>query len=302
MSYGNSNRAFGEKSVKKKKQDFHRHKIKLGEAAENHDLSSLKERTMLGLLHLGEQRFSEELGGYSLENWMKSFNLLLDEFEDQAGRENLSKNYFAKRLEMSSLLARSMSPSSELDSEISKLREDELSLRNSIVSLREKSKADKEAEERKERIKILKDEEARELELLEKAKSAVSQKKKEIQDSSKWLKRVFGGSKPVSSVSLQALQERVRDIQTKIEGIEKKILDQRKKLEFLQSTELADQSGDPDELQAKLEAINLKLQELESKKLEESQLLEQRKQVTTTMREEISRLAVPQEASVRPID
>jgi DNA repair exonuclease SbcCD ATPase subunit len=301
LSYGNSNRAFGEKSVKKKKQDFHKHKIRPAETPNNHDLNLLKDRTMISLVHLGEQRFSEEPGAYSLDNWMKTFNLLLDDFEDQAGPENLSEDYYTKRLEVSSLLAKSMQPSPELDSEISKLREEELGLRNSIVATKEKSKAAKESEERKDRIKSLEAEKDRNLELFEKAKNSVAHKKKEIQDSLKWSRRIFGGSKPMNGISLQTLQERVSELQTRIEGIEKKISEQRKKLEFIESTNSSDLEGASEELQVKLDELNLKLEELDSKKLEESQLLEQRKQATNAMREQISKLSVRQQASVQPI-
>jgi chromosome segregation ATPase len=303
LSFGNNNRTFGQRSVKRKKQEFHRHKIKPSETRESPDFVSLKERTMLSLTHLGEQRFAEEPGGYSFENWMNSLNLLLDEFEEQAGSENLPSDYFAKRLELISSLAESKQPSSELDSEIANLREEELKIQNAISALRTKSKAYRESEGMRERLKILESEKNRNLELLERANNNLAQKKKQIQDSSKLLKRLFGAPKPLDQTSLQTFEDRVSDIESKLEGIEKKVSEQKKRIEFAERAILPDQAiDDPNELQSRSDAINMRLQELEAKKFEESQFLEKRKEVTEILRDVISKFEDHRQvASVQPM-
>ena len=302
MSFGNSNRTFGQRPVKRKKQDFHRHKIKVSETTESPDFASLKERTMLSLIHLGEQRFSEETGGYSFENWMNSFNLLLDEFEEQAGRQNLPSDYFAKRFELTSSLANSIQPPSKVDAEVAELREQELKLRNAISSLRLRSKLDKESEERNERLKILEIERDRSLDLLEKARNSLAQRRKQVKDSSKLIKRIFGARKPLDQTSLQTLLDRVGDLEAKIDGIEKKIFEQKKRIEFAERTQVPNEDvSDPNELQAKFDEINMKLEELEARKLEQSQLLEKRKEITSALRDVISKLEEPRLASAEAI-
>jgi hypothetical protein len=303
LSFGNSNRSFGQRPVKRKKQDFHRHKIKAGDITAPVDFASLKERTMVSLTHLGEQLFSDEPGGYTFENWMNSFNLLLDEFEEQAGTQNLPKDYFDKRFELTSSLAQSTKSSSDLDLQILKLREEELVLRNAISALRIKTKLDRESQERRERLKVLEAEKNRDYEHLEKGKRDLEEKKRQIQDSSKLLKRLFGSPKTLDKTSLETLEARVADISSKIEGIERKILDQKKRIEFADRIQILDQTlGDPGELQSRFDMIHLRLEELEANRFEELQLLDERKQATGTLREIISKIDIDREVtSVYPV-
>ncbi len=293
MSYGNSGsgRTFGEKSPKKRKQEFHRHKIKFTES-KTLEFSSLKERTLVALAHLGEQRFSED-GVYAFENWMKSFNFLLDEFEEGAGRDLLSREYYATRLEVNSSLTHSAEPGGRLDEELSRLREEELKVRNALVFANEQRKIALDREERLEKIKALEEEKSHVLELLEKSKSALYQKQKELQDSGKFFRRIFAGSKSKDANSLVVLQQRVSDYALRVETVEKKLHEQKKKLEYSENKmawPLEQRNQDPKELQTQLDSINLKLQELQSQKAEASQLLDQRKWATESMREVISRI------------
>jgi hypothetical protein len=296
LSYGNSNRTFSQRPVRRKKQDFHRHKIKVSKIRDSINFASLKDRTLLSLFHLGEQRFSEELGGYSLENWLKSLNLLLDEFEEQIGRRNLPSGYFAKRLELISSLARSIFPSSELDSQIAKKREEELMLRNAITSLQLKRKLAKETEERAERLKNLETEKVRCLELLEESKGNLAQKRKQIQDSKRILNRMFSSSKHLDQSSLPIFENRVKDLTAKIDAIDKKILDQRRRIELAKETSALEEAPtDFSALESKYEDVRLRLEELEKRKFEEMQLSEKRKEATDALREMISKLEVGHE-------
>ena len=121
MSYSSHSftpRGNSPKKDKKRKQAFHKHKIKLTE--ENHaDFSTLKERVTLALEKLGNQKFSPEPGGYTFSNWMTSFNMLLDDFEEKVGPENLPKEYHESR---QTLTAELMKPvdTREIDAEIEK--------------------------------------------------------------------------------------------------------------------------------------------------------------------------------------
>lgn len=73
----------------------------------------------MGLEKLGNQKFSPEPGGYTFSNWMTSFNILLDDFEEKVGPENLPKEYHDSR---QTLMAELMKPvdTREIDAEIEK--------------------------------------------------------------------------------------------------------------------------------------------------------------------------------------
>ncbi|MDG6906568.1 MAG: hypothetical protein JRN20_12370 [Nitrososphaerota archaeon] len=89
-------RKVAQRKDQKKRQEFHKHKLKFTE--EQHlDFEQLKSRVIVALDKLGHQVFSVELGGYTFHNWMTSFNLLLDDFEEKAGPKNLPKVYFDAR-------------------------------------------------------------------------------------------------------------------------------------------------------------------------------------------------------------
>ncbi len=297
LSFGNSNRSFSQKSVKKKKQDFHRHKLRPAEE-NNKDLSALRERTVVSLLHLGEQRFSSEPGGYSFENWMKSFNLLLDDFEDQVGTQNLPKSYFDRRFELTSALVKSKNAPSELELDVSKLREEHNRITREIAMVYDRQKIEHEISDRKEKIGLLENEKAQAIELLEDAKSNVAQKKKQIADSKKLLRRFFGTSSQGDKTPLQTLEARVVDMERKVELVEKKIMEQKKKIEPYEKDMENSFSSDSKEvplvdLQNQLNSIRSKLEELELGQTEKSQLLEERLEITSKMKEEISRLDLP---------
>jgi hypothetical protein len=295
----NGNRGSNQRPVKRKKQDFHRHKISRVEdnvsVSRNDDLS-FKEKTILSLDRLGQQLFSGEPGGYSFEKWMNSFNRLLDEFEERVGRERLPKDYFEKRLEVTSSLLNAIEPSGEVDSEISKLREEELALRNAISAEQNRKKLEKETKERKERLKLLEEERNQNQRALDKAKNDVAEKRKLMRESTSLIKRLFGSSPSSSSkaldrIPLQSLETRVVDIETKIQGIERKILELGERIKFAENTKMpGEELGDLSEIQSRLEMVSLTIEELEKNKFEDSQMLEKRKEATRIMRELISKV------------
>ena len=287
LSFGN--RSYGERPIKRKKQDFHRHKIKPQET-ESFDPESQKQRTILSLGHLGEQRFSQEPGGYSFENWMKSFNLLLDDFENSVGGDKLPKEYFPKRLELTSSLLAS-SETAELDLEVSKLEIEERELRANIALLQAKNKKNKEIEERNQKLALLEEEKKSALFQLDKANANLLARRKRIQGSSKLFRRIFGS---VSSLpdepSLESLEARLKAAQVKVETIENKILEQRKKIDQSTLKSSPENLGDLDEAKAKLDLLLSNLQDLNQKRSEAKELVEKRKEITRQMAEAISKL------------
>jgi len=142
LSYGNSPRGSpggkgsrAKKSVKKKKQEFHRSKIKLAEE-KTVDISELKARTVAALNRMGEQKISPEPGGYGLENWINSVNALLDDFQEKVGAAGLPPEYYRKRREFTKEALESKSEA-DVESELEKLRLE-------IGTAREKERAHRE--------------------------------------------------------------------------------------------------------------------------------------------------------------
>ena len=292
MSFSNTNRSFGQKPVKRKKQDFHTHKIKFSDQAEQRDQTTIKDRTVVSLVHLGSQRFSEGPGAYSLDNWLKSFNLLLDDFEIQMGSQSLPKEYYEERLRLTSFLVQKRNSSaSEFDEKSKELNDKAQNLSKKIASLKLIAKLDQEARERKQKITALEEEKGRYVDLLQRANHNLAMKRKQIQDSSKLLRRIFGSSKVADSTPVETLEKRVRDFESKIGIIENKIHEQQKKLSSVNNQGSSETKNESvNDLQIALNSILSELEELEGKKIEHSELLEERMQVTSLMKDVISRI------------
>jgi uncharacterized protein YeeX (DUF496 family) len=247
---------------------------------------------MTSLLHLGEQRFSPEPGGYSFENWMNSFNLLLDDFEDHVGTRILPKSYFDKRFELTSSLMSAKNAPSDLDKEMSKLQEEHGRITREIGMAHDRQKTDREISDRKEKVILLEDEKIQAIELLENAKFNVAKKKKQMVDSKKLLRRFFGTSARSDQTPLESLEARVAELEHKVELIEKKILEQKKRIELYENS----LKNEPEskvsisDLQSQLILTRSKLEELELKQEERSQLLEERREITSKMKDLISGL------------
>lgn len=113
-----------------KNQSFHPRKIRIPESPQlNSD--ELKDRTIIALNKLGSQKFSDETGGYSLGNWARGMNILLDDFEEKMGEERLPADYFAKRRELNEILSKPAS-TPLLDKEIAEIKQDIADANNKI--------------------------------------------------------------------------------------------------------------------------------------------------------------------------
>jgi hypothetical protein len=298
LSFSNNSKSFGQKSLKKRKQDFHRHKVKLHQQEEGEltgNFPVLKERTMIALLRLGEQRFSQEPGGYGFQNWMKNFNLLLDDFETQAGQGNLPKEYFAKRLELTASLVKAGNSNFGPDQEILKLKDEQQTLLAKITEARAVEKMKEERHQREERISSLEADKSIYLERLKETQGELARKKKELENSKKVLNRIFGGSKRVGPSSIRNLEEKIDDIRSKIEILDKKILEQRSDVNSSSAEKLFEAnsgSADLDQLQDSLDSVNSQLAELEIENSERSEFIDDRRRITSQMREMISAIEI----------
>jgi DNA repair exonuclease SbcCD ATPase subunit len=289
LSYsGGSGKSFGnkgfssQKKEKKKKQDYHKHRVKFS-PEEHLSFEQLKERVSIGLDRLGNQVFSSEPGGYGFHNWMTSFNLLLDDFEEKCGNGNLPREYFDTRLEMSAELQKPVD-TSEADAEIQRIEKEILSKEEIISEIARKSQ--KEAvEERHEddsKIQRLKKERTQTDIEIEKARTVLDEEKKKANQS--LFKRLFTGSE-----SVRLAQEKLDSLTARREQIEENL---RMLEEDRSKRQGAMKNFDHDisELRATLEDLKRNLAEVEARKQEAMQISNRRKEVTKSMSAMISSL------------
>jgi chromosome segregation ATPase len=284
LSYaGGSGRSFGpkgssQKKDHKRKQEFHKHKIKFTE--EDHlDFEQLKVRATTALDKLGHQVFSVEPGGYTFHNWMTSFNLLLDDFEEKAGQKNLPKEYYDTRLKLTADLLKP-AETADIDWEIRNMETeiDSVMLHMSKLSAQVNERRG-EWRERSAKIDRLRGERVALDKRLKDATEALGREKKKQSFFSRLV-----DSREKATVSLA--KERVVSTEAEIDKIDESIheletrpTDSVEELDNNLAT-LREKLG---ELQENLAAWNLKKQEL-------SQLSEKRVEATAALSKIISSL------------
>lgn len=284
MSYsGGSGRSFGskgssQKKDKKKKQEFHTHKVKF--TAEEHlDFEQMKSRVTVALDKLGHQVFSVEPGGYSFHNWMTSFNLLLDDFEEKVGPTNLPKEYFDARLKLTADLVKP-AETEDIDWEIQNL---ETEIESVKLHLSEYTKqANQKKENRREtasKIEQLK----REQEDLEEKITKASKEFDKAKRKQSFFSRVLASS---NNPQLESAKKNVDTLKSRKGEVETN-------LERLQ-TDQEDSGGNFEHelrvLEEKLRTLQQSEAEFVAKKNEISQLVGRRIETTTALAKVISSL------------
>jgi chromosome segregation ATPase len=293
-SPGRSGSVGSQKKDRRRKQEFHHHKIKLADE-EKLDFASLKERVVLSLTHLGKQQFSQETGGYGFANWIKNFNMLLDDFEKKAGQNILPKEYFEKRQEITAKLLRP-SKESELDSDISKLQLKERTQTEKLQKMGAKLSHDRESTDRVAKIDALNIERAGYVERLASEKKRLVDRRKEIEDSNKFFKRLFSGSK-TNGASVASIEAKIEELEEKVENLDRRISELRAKHDSGGYRILTDQELEqafPEQF-SELEETRTDLANLESTKLAEKEKSELREQATNSMSEIISKIGPSEE-------
>jgi chromosome segregation ATPase len=289
LSYsgGGSGKSFGSrgsasKKEKKKKQEFHRHHLKFT-PEEHQSLDQLKDRTSLGLQKLGSQVFSSDPGGYGFQNWMTSFNLLLDDFEEKCKPATLPGEYHELRQRLSNVLLEPVL-TSDLDLEIKNL-EGEISIVGEkiaeVVESSEKVAVD-EWHEDEAKIGRLKRERTQVDLDVEDAKEKLEEEKKKRNQS--MYRRLFTNSdalKPLQA-KVDALLSKRQEIEQDLRSLEQ---DRQNKHEKVKKLEI-----DISNHRTNLEELRSKLGEAEARKLEALQIVERRSEVTKSMSEMISSL------------
>ena len=283
MSYSSgSGKSFGGKGVsqkkdRKRKLDFHRHKVKYVEE-EHMDFEELKVRASVALDKLGHQKFSSEPSGYTFHNWMTSYNLLLDDFETRSKPASLPKWYYDERQRLTADLLKPVD-TRELDDEIDKAESEIESLNLRISSLNET--ADREISRKKEesapRISDLRRERVESQNELDGAVKELERNEKR--------RSVFGrllagnSSRERIKDKIGSLRERNQSIAAEIRALESGTAKKEVDNEIMNLRETLDELRD-------------KLEELKSRKEEISQLEEKRANATSALSKLISSLTL----------
>ncbi len=284
MSYsGGSGRSFGskgssQKKDRKRKQEFHKHKVKLTEE-EHVDFEQLKTRVAVALDKLGHQVFAVEPGGYTFHNWMTSFNLLLDDFEEKAGPKNLPKGYYDARLKLTADLLKP-AETADIDWEIQNMETEINSVKLHMSELTKQANEKRDGwRERASKIDHLKAELVKSEKQLEVAVESLAKEKKK----QSFFSKVFSSSK---NSSFDSAKDKVDSIKKRKDEIDKKI----RELESSSIDSVDDLDNNLATLKEKLDELQQNLADWNSKKEELSQLSEKRIETTAALSKIISAL------------
>ena len=250
-------------------------------------LEQLKERASIGLQKLGAQVFSSEPGGYGLSNWMTSFNLLLDDFEEKCKPSVLPKEYYDSRLKQSSQLLEPVDSTQE-DSEIESLEKEIGSVEEKIADIVQKSErhaVDEWHEDDAKIIRLKKERTQIDIELAESRADLEEAKRKANQSVFKRLFSSADSIKPLQ-MKLDELSLRQEDIEDELHSLEEDRLRMKNEVKKFDS--------DISELRSTLEGTRARLGEVQARKLDLMQIVERRREVANSMSAMISSLHLDQ--------
>ena len=253
-----------------KNQSFHQRKIRIPETPKL-DYDQLKSRTIIALNKLGQQKFSTEPGAYSLENWTRGVNILLDEFEGKMGEGKLSPDYVQKRRELIDRLSKPIS-TLPIDNSISELKQNVADVESRIDSERAQIVS---------RLVELRSEQDR-------CSAALVQEQRRIstlttdRGSNSFFKRLFVGD---SKTSAKDTGIQVKELESRLDVLSNEILGQQKLLKSVDQR--SPESPFVEEWKA-LESLQTRLGALESERLERVQLVKEREEITASIANTIS--------------
>ena len=259
-----------------KNQSFHPRKIRIQET-QKPSYDELKTRTINALNKLGQQKFSMEPGGYSLDNWMKGVNMLLDEFEKEVGEGRLPPAYLEKRRQLNDYISRPVLTSS-MDEEISEYRRKIADINGGMASERARIAS---------RVTGLKDERSRCSADLAHERSAISNQAA-TKNSDSIFRRLLGGS---SKPAAKDPEIRAKELQSRLDTLSSEIVEQQKLLRSIdepsaESPYLAEWN--------ELGSLQTRLDSLEGARLEKVHLVREREEITASIANEISTMSPPE--------
>ncbi len=263
-----------EKKQKRKKQEFHIHRRAHFQESERPDPEEVRARTILALDRLGHQVLSSEPGGYDLEDWTRSLNSLLDDFQEKAGAGLATEEFRKRRQEVLSGLAPSSS-ARDVESEIERLTKEEDAARTAVEDAEKRATA---------RLASLRDERdacAKEI----KAQKDRLAELKQANQSRQFFSRILR-----AGPSTAKAEETLAELESKLSRLEEEIEKSRKARSAGRGG--APGEGDPAYLEAqqRLEATRERLLDLQASRQNLLQLADEREAVTQALSQMISAL------------
>jgi hypothetical protein len=255
------------KKLKRKKQEYHIHRRAYIQESERPNPEDVRTRTVLSLDRLGHQVLSTEPGGYDLEDWLRSINSLLDDFQEKIGEDRVTDEF--RRVRREALLSLGPpSASGSPDPEIEKLVQEEEAARAVLADLNRHSEANLSS------LREKRDSCGKELKLEKQRLAEI----REAKESRKFFSRLVGGGP-----STTGAEAKVAELESKLSSLEEEISRSRK----ARSPSGGDGSVNL-EAQDRLEGVRNRLLELQTAKQERLQLAREREVAAAAISESIS--------------
>lgn len=265
----------GTKKAKKPKRDFTTKKKR--PAQEQHiDVAKAKERVLEGLSHLGTQKFSTGPGSYDLKHWLKSLNLLLDDFEEKAKGANLPPEYHEKRKEVEARFSAGVD-TSQIESEVESIKREEIEIRSTFEREKERIIS------RLDAIKVEKDGKTKEM---EEQKAALEQIKTTRKNAS-FFAKLMGRSGPPT----EPVEKKIVELEKAMSSLEEEGMNLGKVRASIER-EGGAPSGLYEQQWLRLDAIKARLTQLDAEMQERTQLAKEREEATSSLAATISKVEV----------
>jgi len=263
-----------QKKAKKQKREFHTSKKRTKKEEKVADLATARTRVMEGLAHLGQQKFSTGPGGYDLSHWLKSLNLLLADFEHAAGRKALPSEYVQKKEEV---LGRFSSPvdTSRIDSEAEAIAKEESDIRSTFDRERERILA------RLAELRAAKDGKGKEIE----EQKAALEEIRNTRKSASFFAKLAGRAGPPT----EPVEQKIKDLEKASSLLDEEALN----LQSVRAS-IEKEGGTPAGIYAsqwtRLDAIAVRLKELESERETKVQLAKERETAAKELEDAVSKV------------
>jgi len=264
-----------QKKLKRKKQDYHVHRRGHLQEAQQLDLEEVRARTILALDRLGHQVLSTE-GGYDLQDWMKSLDSLLDDFQEKVGADQITEEFRARR-QAAVLPLASPAAVGDTDVEIENATQEEVAARAALAEL-EKKAAEKLASLRDERDAC-----GRDLKLEKERLDEIREAKQSRQFFSRLVR---------AGPSTEQPEKRIEELEAKLSRLEEEIDRSRKVRSALASSSAGEGHSAYPEAEQRLEDARDKLISLQEARKDKIQLTKEREAATKTISELISSMTL----------
>ncbi|MGA2666235.1 MAG: hypothetical protein ABSF83_14945 [Nitrososphaerales archaeon] len=243
------------------------------------DLAVAKARALEGLVHLGQQKFTPGPGGYDLTHWLRSLNLLLDDFEAKAKGRGLTPEYQERRKEVAERFSSGVD-TSKIESEVESIRKEETEIRSSLERERDRIAS------RLAAIKVEKDGRARDVEGQRAVLAEIQEKRK----SASFFSRLAGRAGPPTA----PVELKIEELLKASSSLEEEALNLQSVRASLER-EGGTASGLYEQQWLRIDAIGVRLKELEAEMQEKTQLAKERETATAVLADAISKIDPEQE-------